>query len=151
MKDSLIEIDIEKYSEIKSLIFLDSDQKFFVGSFTGGYKYGSLGNNDGLYIYSKLVAVYFLYDTLSALVLDFRNLDYSFGNTLLKSLNFFYETCSDDDEKLKKIAVIVSQKNKIAIEELLRLVKENNCVIFNDYDKALAFASLEATKYLTNE
>jgi len=147
MKNKITEIYINDMSSIKSNLYLDKDKKLLLGRFIGDYKKGSKGNLDGLFIFSKIASIYFLYDLISVLVFDLRELNYSWGNTLLKSLNFFNEIGRDKEEKEKKIVVVLSQQNKDSIKDLL---KNSNCIIFEDYDKAYDFAEKEAIRYLTD-
>lgn len=144
----MIEIKTYNYSKIKSRIYLDKDQKILFGKFSGIYRPGSKGNDDGLFIFSKICSVYFLFETLSALVIDLTDLEYTWGNTILKSLNFFNEIGRDDTEKEKRVIIVTSESNFDAIDSLIKNIHKENIIVEHSSDEALLRAKFEADKYL---
>lgn len=149
MNNQLKKIEIDKISNINSNALIDSEFKFVVLQFSGSYRIGSEGNNDGLYIFSKICSMYFMYETISLLVLDFRSLDYKFGNTILKSLDFFNEIGRDNEEKNKSILIVVSESNSKPIEKLLNLSTNTSCKVLFNYDEAISIAQTESLRCLT--
>ena len=141
-------IELNKYSEITSKLYLDEEFKLLIGKFEGLYRNGSKGNLDGLYIFSKLNSIYFLYDTISVVLCDFRALNYSYGNTLLKSLNYFNEIGRDLEEKRKKVVVVLSENNEKSIKDLLKFINASTCICFLSYEDALSYANDAAVNYL---
>ena len=145
---SFIKINIEEKTNIKSNIFINNENNLILAVFEGNYNEGSKGNLDGLYIFSKIASYYFLYDTIAVMLLDFRNLNYKFGNTLLKSLNFFEEIGRDDEEKSKFVFILVSKQNLNPILDLLKMKTKKNYIIYEDYNKAINDSLQYARRYL---
>lgn len=140
-------IKIDESTAIKSNIFINDEYNMILASFEGDYLLGSKGNFDGLYIFSKLVSSYFLFDTISVILLDFRNLNYTYGNTLLKSLNFFEEIGRDEQEKNKMIFIVISKENLNPILSLLNMKTNKNHTLYDDYDLAIKDCLYYAKKY----
>lgn len=145
---NFIKINIEEKTNIKSDIFINNENNMILAAFKGNYNEGSKGNLDGLYIFSKIASHYFLFDTIAVILLDFRNLNYKFGNTLLKSLNFYEEIGRDDEEKSKIVFILVSKQNLNPILDLLKMKTKRNYIIYEDYDEAINDSLLYARKYL---
>lgn len=141
-------IKIEENTAIKSNVFINEECNMILAAFEGDYHLGSKGNLDGLFIFSKITSSYFLYDTISVILLDFRNLNYRFGNTLLKSLNFFEEIGRDEEEKNKMVFIVVSKLNTNPILDLLNMKVKKNHFVYEDYDEAIKDCLYHARKYL---
>ena len=123
-------INLEKSEFINSNICLNEDITILKISFDGVYRKGSVGNFEGMYIFSKILSAYFSYETLVSLIIDLSKLEYIKGNTLLKSLNFFQEIGRNEDELNRKIFVVVSKENKENIDLLVKnLAKSDNIII----------------------
>ena len=144
------QINLEKISKINCSIFADEDYPIFLANFKGNYGVGSKGNSDGLFIFSKVATAYYLLEPIAVIVLDFRALEYTFGNTLLMTLNFFREIGREDTEKEQPVVVITSDQNSQAINGLLQMTKKHNCTIFTDFDLAIGFARKTSERYFLN-
>ncbi|MEL1244927.1 hypothetical protein AAEO56_11685 [Flavobacterium sp. DGU11] len=129
--------DINRKSKIKCELSIDEEFKIIYCKFSGIYEIGSKGNMDGLFIFSKICSVYFLFDTIAVIILDLKELNYSFGNTLLKSLNFFEEIGRDKEEKEKEIIIIVSEQNQMSIGEVMKMLTKNRVKVHHDYSEAI--------------
>lgn len=144
---SFIKINIENETDIKCDILIDNECKMIISKFEGDYRIGSKGNTDGLFIFSKIVSCYFLYESIAVVLYDLRKLNYTYGNTLLKALNFFEEIGRDNEEKQKKIFIVASKENKSSIEELLKMKINKDYLLLEDYDEAIKKSLSEASKY----
>lgn len=143
----LQKLDLNKLSQIDCTFSISNDQTLLVAKITGSYQEGSEGNIDGFYIFSQIVSYYFIYESI-CLVLDLRDLKYTWGNTLLKSLDFFNEIGRDNEERNKPVLVVCSDANEQSIASLLNPKKFENLFISKDLDKALKIASERITQYL---
>lgn len=142
-------IDIEKISDISFESKINDEFTILYIKVMGDYPIGSKGNTSGLAIYSKLTSIYFLYETLATIILDFSNLDYEWGNTLLKSICFFPEIGRDAEEKNKKIFIIHSSKNLDALTKLVSNLESRENIIFTkNIDEALKLSQEYALEYL---
>jgi len=129
------------------LYAIKSDNSILYARISGKYREGSEGNTDGLYVFSKIVSHYFVFEPF-VLILDLRELEYSWGNTILKSINFFYEIGRDIDEKNKVNIVITSEKNRTAIKSLLDIIAEGRIVLCEEYKTAFDLAAEYTEEYL---
>ena len=142
------EIIIEDFSNLRAEIKINKKRTILLARFKGVYRKGSQGNGDGLFMLSKIAAVYFMFESISALVLDLTSLTYEWGNTIDKSLTFFDEIGRDESEMEKKVVIVPSSSNKAAIVGLLSSMGNKSAIIVNGIDEALAVAENEASKYL---
>jgi hypothetical protein len=136
----LHKINLNNYSSIECNVSVNDNGTIMVANIFGNYGRGSEGNPDGLYIYSVVAAHYLVLEPIS-IILDIRHLNYSWGNTLLKALNFFFEIGRDDDERNKIVIIVTSEENRKAIIELLEMVNAGNRVLCDDYEKAFEIAN----------
>lgn len=143
----LIKINLDKSSNINCDFEITEDNTILYVKVSGDYRSGSEGNSDGLYLFSLIVANYFMYEPI-CIILDLRNIKYNWGNTILKSLNFFNEIGRDEDEKNKLIIIIHSSENLIALTELLKMVANSNRIMCKNYDEALSAAIRNVEEYL---
>ena len=97
-----------------------------------------------------LASYYFIYEPVS-IIIDIRELEYDWGNTILKSINFFKETGRDEDEKNRQVIIIVSPANKEAISDTLSIVENGNPEICHAYDTAINIASRNVNKYFSGK
>lgn len=143
----MINIEIHNYSRLDSKIFINDDQTILVGEFAGIYRNGSEGNSDGLFMLSKMVSAYFLFETIAVIIYDLRGLEYKWGNTLLKPLQIFEEIGRDEEETKKKIVIVSSPINNDPIRELLKMKINYEHLIYMDMDEAMSRAKIEVSKY----
>jgi len=146
---NLIRVDLRQFSGIICDFTITEDNTILFVKALGKYRSGSDGNCDGLYLFSVLVAYYFVYEPIS-MILDVRDLEYSWGNTILKSLNFFNEVARDNDEKNKVIIIIHSDENQQAITGVLKMLKDGKQILCKDPDEAFGIAIEKVQKYLDN-
>jgi hypothetical protein len=140
-------LELDQYSALAIKFSITEDENILLAKVFGFYGIGSEGNGDGLFLFSQLVAHYFVFEPIS-LILDLQELEYSWGNTILKSLNFFSEIGRDEDEKKQKVITIVSDKNSKPISEVLKMVNEDCYLLSNNLTQAINFAEKEVIKYL---
>lgn len=144
---NLVKIDLEKFKNILCDFAITEDNTILYVKASGNYKNGSEGNTDGLYLFSNLAAYYFVYEPI-CIILDLTNLKYAWGNTILKSLNFFNEIGRDNDEKEQLVIIIHSSENQNAISDLLGLTSEGNRLLCKSFDEAIANAVKNVEEYL---
>ncbi len=132
---------------IKSSISVDSERTYLYAKFEGEYPVGSLGNGEGMFIFSKISAAYFLFDTIVNIIVDLSDLEYKKGNTLLKAINFFEEIGRDLEEKDKKVIVISSSSNYESIKSLKGMTKNKNIILESDLNTAILIAKKDIEEF----
>jgi hypothetical protein len=115
--------------------------------FEGNYRHGSQGNGDGLFMAATLAAHFAVLEPF-CIVLDLRELNYEWGNTILKAINFFFEYGRDESEVKRPVIVVATGTTRQAINELERLVNSGRRIHCETLSDALAFAEREAEVYL---
>ncbi len=149
MINKLRNIDIDKFSNLSYKLSVNNEFTLIYSKFSGIYRTGSEGNGDGLFIFSKLLSTYFLYDTVINLIIDLTELEYQKGNTLLKALCFFSEVGRDEEEKIKKNFIVISKGNKESVQALLDMRKAHSSVILVDsIENALKMSNDDIESYL---
>ncbi len=143
---NLVRIDLEKFKSILCDFAISEDNTILYVKSSGNYKHGSEGNSDGLYLFSLLAAYYFVYEPI-CIILDLTNLKYTWGNTILKSLNFFNEVGRDKEEKRKMVIIIHSSENQSAITDLLKMTSEGNRFLCESFDEAISQAVKNVGEY----
>ena len=142
--------DIEKWTQLKAEIVVEEELPVMIARFTGIYRRGSEGNPDGNFMFAKLNEHASIWDP-ACIILDLRELEYTFGNTLLNSLRFFAVTNKLEADQLLVI-VVVSSKCREAIEGLLgAFVKNHPIDLLEDMDEALKRAEKMIKEYLDIE
>ena len=120
-----------------------------VVSFAGTYPEGSRGNNHGHYIAASTVHGLAIFDPW-CVVLDFRDLDYRWGNTLLLVFEYI-ERFMGGDEGDPSFPVVVVTSDKCR-EAFLSLVTPTGGQPpewhFDDVDAALSYAVLRANEWI---
>ncbi len=122
-----------------------------VVTFAGEYPDGSLGNKRADYM--KAVAVYGLasFDP-DAVVLDFRDLSYRWGNSLLGVFQVISQFCDQErepDEPYFPVAIAASEKCMPGLSSLLvpaDMDKPEN--LFENLDAAILYARKKAREWL---
>jgi hypothetical protein len=143
----LVKIDLEKFKSIHCDFAITNDNAILYINVSGNYKTGSEGNSDGLYLFSLITSYYFVYEPI-CIILDLRNLKYIWGNTILKSLNFFNEIGRDDEEREKLIINILSAENQNSLENVLKTTSDGNRFLCRNYDEAISTAIKNVEEYL---
>ena len=123
-------------------------------SFFGEYPKGSLGNLHGGFIARKAIEGLMSFN-VQAIVLDFREMYYTYGNTLLKVFQDIYQYMdagNDEDDSLFPILVVMSRKNSDGILSLLTPVGSESIpeFCFSDINDAVASATKKGQYWLDN-
>mgnify|MGYP001268968345 CR=1 FL=1 len=147
---NLVKIDLERFKNIICDFAITDDNTILYINVSGNYKSGSEGNFDGLYLFSLISAYYFVYEPV-CIIIDLRNLRYTWGNTILKALNFFNEVGRDDDERKKLITIIYSSENQSPITDLLKMASEGNRILCGNFDEAIAASIKNVQEYLESQ
>ncbi len=140
-------IEIDSFSQIKIDVHSIQDNKILVFKFSGKYRSGSEGNSDGLFMFSSVTSHYFVYEPIT-IILDLSSLEYTWGNTLLKSINFFNEVGRDEEEKNKGLIIVPSNMNKEKLVELTKMASPSKMIISDTFDKAINEAQEIVTEFL---
>jgi len=140
-------IDLNKYSSIKHTFSVNEDNTVMVVKFSGLYRKGSLGNGDGIFMFSLLATHYYIFESIT-IILDLQDLDYEWGNTIFKSLNFFDEIGRDNDEKDKTVIIIPSAQNEMTIKEIESHLSNGRRIYCTSLEDAEARALKIVTEYL---
>ena len=93
------------------------------------------------------MSYYFLFEPI-AVIIDLQELQYEWGNTILKTLNLFSEIGRDEYEKRKHTFIITSDKNDIAINSLLKKLDNKHIQVCKKYETALISAKRQVLLYL---
>src|SRR5687768_5273505 len=117
MNKLLTQVDLSKYSALQASVFLTLDNTVIVAKFQGVYRHGSEGNGDGLFMAATIAAYVAIWNPLG-LILDLRELQYEWGNTILKSVNFFSEYGRDPEEQAKRIIIVTTGATRAALQGL---------------------------------
>ena len=139
---------IKSYSKIDHEAYYSEDNSVLMVKFSGYYNPDAEGFFDGVYMHSILASHYFAYGAIS-IILDLRELDYTGGHTILRSLNFFRVIGRDELDYKKKVIVIASRENKPAIDEVLSILPEPNQEICGYYETAIRVADQSVNNYLS--
>ena len=123
-------------------------------SFFGDYPKGSLGNEHGPFIARKAIEGLMSF-SVEAIILDFREMHYSYGNTLLKVFQDIYQYMdagNDKDDPIFPILVVMSDKNRGGILSLLTPVGSESTPgdCFYDMVKAIEIATEKGEFWLDN-
>jgi hypothetical protein len=108
-----------------------------VMKFTGVYGYGSRGNGDAEYMTAVTRAAISFTDPF-ALIFDFSQLSYEWGDMMGKVLSSSYDRWENDE---MPIAIVVSDLCETAIKSLLTddLLMEDLSLIHHSLESALAY------------
>lgn len=104
----LHKINYDQDPDITVSFEIDDDFRFLFCHVTGLIKEGSKGNNAADFLFGKLCQYFFQTDCY-ILILDFSNLQYSYGDRLRKSIDFFNHVGRDEYEKENPILLIEPQ------------------------------------------
>ncbi|MCR9201771.1 MAG: hypothetical protein NXI04_24255 [Planctomycetaceae bacterium] len=122
-----------------------------VTAFRGTYPNGSRGNAHGHFISNSTVHGLAAFDPW-CLILDFREMTYEWGNTLLSvfdNVNRFMDEKDDESEVPFPIVVVTSQKCETAFLSLV--TRSGNSPPdwhFNDLDRAIEYAVKQAREWI---
>ena len=141
-----------KSIECKYSIVERTDDKIdvLIISFHGKYPDGSLGKNHAKYISRKTISGVIEFDP-DAIILDFRELEYHWGNNILdvfEYISFLKDSENTDKDPNFPVSILVSEKSKNGFMSLLIPTSSTTPPnwIFEDINKAIETA-IEKGKY----
>ncbi|WP_439129139.1 hypothetical protein, partial [Polaribacter sp.] len=110
-------------------------------SFTGNYPDGSLGKNHAKFISRKTISGLIEFDP-DAVILDFRALEYNWGNNILEVFEYIYllkDAENSAEEPSFPIIILVSDLSKNGMVSVLNPIgtQETSNLIFDDEEKAI--------------
>jgi len=140
-------IDLNCGSAIKCEASLGEDGSVLLLRFAGTYRRGSEGNGDGLFMCAMAAAYYDITEPAS-IVLDFAELRYEWGNTISRTLNFFWEHGRDDDERNRQVVVIATGETLDALRALDKTINSGVRSFADSLEVGIANAQQAASAYL---
>jgi hypothetical protein len=149
----LVERSLSALSSLKHEIFgvLDGerDTHIQVVRFTGEYRVGSRGENDAAYMRGVALLAVSAWDT-ACLVLDLRELEYSWGHSLLGVIEAPGELHDEEGDPGFPVLVVASDRCRAGLESLLGSAPppDGRPQIFDSLDDALAAAGKAVRDYL---
>ena len=141
-------VDVQSLSALTCTLHLHRDEehniRVLVASFAGGYGVGSKGNGDGVFIAAETMRGLVAYDPCAA-ILDFREMRYSWGNTLLHVFQTVARYMDEPGEPAFPVFVVTSE---LCRDALLGLMGGEGRWHFVDMDAALDAASAAGAAWL---
>ena len=141
------QIQLAAYSKLDCQASLSSDGAALILCFSGDYRLGTDGNGDGLFM-AAMTAAYCSLVEPTSLVLDLRKLNYAWGNTITRTINFFWETGRDDDERSRTVIIAATGATRSAQESLDRQLSSGTRRYTDLIDEAVTMAEVAAREYL---
>ena len=118
-----------------------------IADFDGKVGFGSSGKNDADYMYHRL-GEHILYIFPFAILFDLRDLEYEYGNSILKIFDAVTDINFSDVENLIPRVLLLSDKCIYGLSTLIGFDVNNLPEwIFTDYDKALNYSVKKAIDY----
>ncbi|MEZ6046141.1 MAG: hypothetical protein R3C11_11350 [Planctomycetaceae bacterium] len=135
-----VQLQLDDMSEIKHEynLYVDDDEQFevLVVAFKGAYQYGSAGNGDGRFM-AAMVSAGLMAWRPSALVLDFSDLEYEFGNTIMDAIDAGYD--QDNGWWLTPTRILVSRKSLAGMTSLMEFCHRSPTEwLFNDLNEVIS-------------
>jgi hypothetical protein len=148
----LIERRLSDLSKLKSRVHgvVDGqlDTHVQVISFEGEYGVGSRGNSDAAYMRAVVMSAAAAWDCI-ALVLDLRELEYSWGNALLSVIQAAEELGHGDADPPFPVKIVASDRCRAGLLSLLGASEESSQGwLFHSIDDAIRAARADARVYL---
>lgn len=143
----LHKINIDNYSKLEASFSTNDEGTILYAKYSGEYAHGSSGNGDGIFMFAKLASYYSAVSPIT-IILDLRELQYQWGNTIFSTLLFFEEIGRDAEERSKKLFIIYSEKNKEALGVKQEIPTKGNTIYTDSYDDAWDRATEEVKRYL---
>lgn len=139
------DISLSPSANISVAFKVNEEGTILWAAYKGIYGHGSSGNADAEIMFRELAAAYFTINPIT-IVLDLRELEYTWGNTILKVINFFNEVGRGDEENEKKVIYLLSEKNS---EGILGLVgNDRSKLICKMPEQAVDLANSFVKQYL---
>ncbi|SDR67887.1 hypothetical protein SAMN05216503_0336 [Polaribacter sp. KT25b] len=141
-----------KYFTIKEELIDKVD--VLIVSFFGEYPDGSLGKKHGTYISKKAISGIIDFNP-EAIILDFRELMYNWGNSILsvfQDIEQFKNAGNEENEPNFPILIVTSEKSKKGLLSLLTPATSNSVpdFIFEDINLAIKEAEKRGSYWLNN-
>lgn len=149
---SLVELQIEQLSQLRCCYRTPDDSEsglveVLVISFSGSYGYGSRGNADATFIVAKTMAGLAAYEPC-CLILDFQEMSYEFGNSILRVWQEVAEY-RDYDDTAFPVLVVTSDLCHAGISSLFEAFKlKKSPSLFQDIERAIAAGERAARAFL---
>lgn len=147
MSPNYTKIELTAYSSIKCNVLVNQDGTVLVLAFAGNYRAGSDGNGDGLFM-CAMTAAYCAMLEPASLVLDLSDLNYKWGNTILKTVNYFWEHGKDPDEQQKLLVVVSNNETRKALDALEMQIRSGNRAYADTIEHGIYQAEKAADQYL---
>ncbi|WP_299679581.1 hypothetical protein [uncultured Dokdonia sp.] len=127
-------VNYDKDDSLSVSFQIDEDFQFLLCEVSGHIANGSKGNNASDYLFGKVCQYYFQMNCY-ALILDFSDLEYSFGDRLRKTINFFKVIGRDKEEKMLPV-ILIKPENEEGINTLIDWIKPTHLHITTTVEKA---------------
>lgn len=141
-------VDVQSLSALTCTLHLHRDEEknipVLVASFAGDYGVGSKGNGDGVFIAAETLRGLVAFDPC-AVILDFREMRYSWGNTLF---HVFQTVAQYMDEPGEPAFPVFAVTSELCRDALLGLMGGEGPWHFDDMDTALTAATAAAAAWL---
>lgn len=134
--------------EVYGLAEEGSEALICVVAFQGDYGVGSEGARDAAYMRGAAMASISAWHT-ACLVLDLRELGYSWGGELLTVIQAPHEFADEDDDNVFPVLVVAGEHNHQALRSLLETADEDvDRWLFDDMSAAHAAALAEVQRFV---
>lgn len=144
----LREVQTQYNCSLTSKFYLTEDRTILIADFDGVAGIRSEGNACSFFIYCKL-AEYLIYFTPHAIVLDFRDLEYSWGNSIMRVFQVTEDVLGYGEPPYRPIILVVSDKCKAGFASLLRFNPDQLAeFVFEDLDKAVEYAQKQGNEWI---
>jgi hypothetical protein len=135
-------------SRVLGVIDGEHDTHVQVVEFAGEYGVGSRGNSDAAYMRAIVMAATAAWDSI-ALVLDLRELDYSWGYALLSVIQAAEQLHHSDTDPPFPVKIVASDRCRAALLTLLGTTEDDaRTWLFDSIDEAIVAARADARVYL---
>ena len=159
MKYNLKEVQPKKPDNISCNYYLPNEEledkiDVLIVSFYGDYPNGSEGNNYATFITRNVISGIIEFNP-DAIILDFRELSYSWGNSILdvfEQISFLKDSENTKEDPNFPVSIVVSEKSKNGFLSLLIPNNSNELPswIFENIDKAIQNAAIKGKYWLDN-
>ena len=134
--------------EVYGLAEEGSEALICVVAFQGDYGVGSRGAGDAAYMRGAVMASISAWHT-ACLILDLRELSYSWGGELLTVIQAPHEFADEDDDNVFPVLVVAEKHNFEALRGLLETADEDvERWLFNSMDLARDAALTEVNRFV---
>lgn len=148
----LVERQLSALSQLESRVYGvydgDLDTHVQVVAFSGEYGVGSAGNPDAAYMRAVVTSAAAAWDSVGV-VLDLRELEYSWGNALMSVVQAAEYLHQSDDDNPFPVRIVVSDKCRDGLVSLFEdMGDEESGWLHDTIDEAVAAVREAAREYL---